>query len=556
MTAETGAYVALARLLLPFLLALAAAVSCAAAGRIALGRGSSISESLLVGYPIFGTICFLIALGGTSRWYFVALLIAGMAAGARLLRPEIRGAGIPLPAAILMAICAILALLLAQLPAVSLDEVAYHLAVPKIWLMEGRAIDLSLISHSYFPFGIESAALPLLALLGDRGAIAAHLLHAISATATGLLFFAALRRRVSTGAAAYGTLALISTPALLATAGFAWNDWPLVGIGAVLFMSLEEGNRRGTAVALAAGLLTKYTFAPLALLLIVASRRWPRWEVLAGGIAGSVYFIRNVLLTGSPIAPFLTDDAPAVAGFRIGGLASYVLDPRFVDEALGLALLVACAGVASASAGFRRLAGLLAALGGALLLLLQPSSRILVPFLAIVAIAGAHILERRTARVAVAVLAALQIVLVALYTASLHPLPLLAGRISEADYLRNHRISFSGIEAVNAALPDGSRTLVVGMNELFWFSHRVRGGGNFDGPRVNGYLEAPDLRQKLQEEGITHLAFFFPREVSGDRRKTEERATRLSPRALENIRALPGVRSAVAPGVALVELRP
>ena len=76
---------------------------------------------------------------------------------------------------------------------------------------------------------------------------------------------------------------------------------------------------------------------------------------------------------------------------------------------------------------------------------------------------------------------------------------------------------------------------MVGLNETFWFQHRVRGGGNFDGPRMSRYLAAPTpeaLYNRLKDDGISHVAVFAPAPPpTSDAKKLEERETTLTPGA-------------------------
>ena len=62
----------------------------------------------------------------------------------------------------------------------------------------------------------------------------------------------------------------------------------------------------------------------------------------------------------------------------------------------------------------------------------------------------------------------------------------------------------------------------------------MRGGGNFDGPRVSAYLEQPTpdaLYAKLKADGVTHVAVVaLPVPATSDK-KVEERETELSPGA-------------------------
>ena len=78
--------------------------------------------------------------------------------------------------------------------------------------------------------------------------------------------------------------------------------------------------------------------------------------------------------------------------------------------------------------------------------------------------------------------------------------------------------------------------LAVGLHELFWFTVPVRGGGNFDGPRVAAYLEArsaDSLREKLVGDGFTHL-LIYPQGLRSESKGGDE-----SPKEIERQTTLP-----------------
>ena len=399
----------------------------------------------------------------------------------------------------------------AQAPPSTLDELAYHLAVPWTWVAEHRVVDLPLISHSYFPMGIESADLPLLAMLGRQGGgVASHFVHLAAAIAA-----IALLLRLA-GGNAIAAAAVVATPALALTAGWSLVDFPLIGICAALVLDEEL-----PGPAIAAGLLTKYTFAPFALIVLIARKRWK--GVIGGAILGSVYLVRNVLSTGNPIAPFLGSLAPHVTAFRHAYLSEYVFSGTFIDESLGASMLAACA--------LSSMWILMAA--GVALFILAPSSRILLPFFAIPAARAQA--PGRVMRALLVAAIAMQLLLIAWFVDRNGYFALLSGKESDEQFLARQRPSYTTIAALDAELPASSRTLVVGLNETFWFAHRVRGGGNFDGPRVSRYLEAaaPEvLYNRLRGDGITHVAVFAPASpTTSDEKKIEERETNLSPAA-------------------------
>ncbi|HEX7192518.1 MAG TPA: hypothetical protein VF381_13200, partial [Thermoanaerobaculia bacterium] len=393
----------------------------------------------------------------------------------------------------------------------------YHLAVPHAWVLAGRAIALPLISHSYFPLGIESADLPPLTLLGSlAGGIASHFVHLIAAIAT----TAIIHRRTRS---ALLTAAIVTTPALALTAGWSLVDWPLLGI-CVAFLDDDERES-----ALAAGLLTKYTFIPFALVVLAIRRQWR--GLTFGAVGGLVFFIRNLILTGSPIAPFLTAQAPHVTSYRELTLGSYIFDGRYLDESLGASLLAALTAIGGPVA----LALLVA---GALIWMTAPSARLLVPFFG--AAATEAKVEWRALRVILVVTIVAQLFLVAYYVDRTEVFSLLAARESDEEFLTKARPSYASIAWLNAALPEGSHTLIVGLNETYWFNRRVAGGGNFDGERVSAYLDAPTpeaLNARLANDGIDHIAVFAPQAIT-DPKKMEERQTRLTPTAQRSLSQL------------------
>ena len=546
---------------LAVLLALAvslAIVGCGFALRALLARAwlpeeCDIARDFLLGYPIFGTLCFL---GGTlnvSSWSMATLLIVCGVGGLYIVvrRLESRMPTMPAMAEplalIAIAIVFLAALIAAQAPPTSLDELAYHLAVPWAWVLNHRAIDLPLISHSYFPLGIESADLPLLTILDQiRGGIASHILHLVAALATTVVLFRLARGN------ALAVAAIVTTPALALIAGWSLNDWPLIGICIVLVLALDQDDVPTWAVALAAGLLTKYTFVPFA---VVGCGVWgvgrgkaaksttesksiadssssshpplptPHALIIALAI-GSIFLIRNLILTGNPIAPFLSAAAPHVAGYRAPFLSDYVFEGHFIDESLGASLIAACALSGGALAWI--LVGL-----AALMLLLAPSSRILLPFLVIPAALSKH--PRRFTRIVLAFAIVVQLFLIVYFVDRSGAFSLLSGAASDSEYLTKQRSSYVAAQTVDAILPPDANVLIVGLNETYWFAHRVRGGGNFDGPRVSLYLDTPTpeaLYTRLKKDGVTHVAIIGPTSaVTAVPQKLAERDTSLTPPA-------------------------
>jgi len=497
--------------------ALLEAIAVAGAGHLARRRRPGLALSFVIGYPIFGTICFLVGLLTVNAAMMAAITVVFALAGIFALyenRQLTTDNSFALPAALVL----LLGFVSAQAPPSSLDELAYHLAVPHAWVLAGRAIALPLISHSYFPLGIESADLPALALLGAvAGGVASHFVHLIAAIATTVVIHRRTRNALLTAA-------IVTTPALALTAGWSIVDWPLLGI-CVAFLDDDERES-----GLAAGLLTKYTFIPFALVVLVMKRHWR--GVAWGAVAGSVFFIRNLVLTGSPIAPFLTAHAPHVSNYRALTLGSYIFDGRYLDESLGASLLAALVAIGGPVA----IALLIA---GVLLWMTAPSARLLVAFFG--AAASDAKLESRALRVVLVIAVVAQLFLVAYYVDRTEVFSLLAAKQTDEEYLTKARPSYASVAWLNAALPENSRTLIVGLNETYWFNRQVIGGGNFDSERVSALLEAPTpeaLRTRLENDGVDHIAVFTAPPPTSDAKKQEERQTRLTPAAQRTLSQL------------------
>lgn len=512
----------LRRAALPLLLAFAVGIACVGVGALARrAEEADVPLDFLIGYPLFGTVCFLVGTINVSAWTMVPVVVLGAIVGVLKIlagwKPADRPAGswrsdsFWFVAVVVVIGCGFVA---AQAPPSSLDELAYHLAVPQAWALEGRAVELPLSSHSYFPLGIESADLAALVLLGaNGGGVASHFLHLFAAIATSLL----IARRTESWLA---TAAIVTTPALAITAGWSLVDWPLAGLFVATFVAMERDDTRTASAATAAGLLTKYTFLPFAILAWAIKRKRPH----AIALAGLVFFVRNAILTFNPFAPFFGADAPHVSGYRALALADYVFEGSFIDEAIGASIVALPAFATGALA--------LGCVGIAIVLFfLAPSSRILVPYLVVPSLTASEALKKKWFAVLIAICVVVQTFLVIWFTARGGAFSLLTGGESEAEYLRKQRPSYASIEWVNTQLPKSSRTLVIGTNETYWFARPVRGGGNFDGPRVSRYLETPDLREHLRRDGITHVVVIAAAVPTKDEQKIEERQTTLSPAA-------------------------
>jgi hypothetical protein len=443
-------------------LALAVGFACAGWGAL-LRRASRIDFPLdfLLGYPLFGTLLFLIALVKIAAWTLLPVLLLGCAAAILYLwrwyrRSSTDGAPAHEPVPLRWPALFVFAVLGYGLM-VAMPE---PLPVPHTWLLEGRAMKLPLLDESHAALGIESAALLPLTILGPiSGTMAAHLLHWLAALATTALV---LRRTGSWLAAA----AIVTTPAL--ALGWAPVVWPLTGLFIALYGALEEDDRTTASVATAAGLLTSFFFLAFAIAAWALKRRVPHWIALAG----VVFFLRG--------------DFPDLMGERAVALADYVFERPLASEALGASLLTLTAFVTGPVA----IAAALLALG---LFLLGSAARLLVPYLAVAALSAAPALQRRL----VAVLVTIAVVLQTFVVIRTKP---------------EERKLSTNVQWLNAVLPRESRTLVIGERDLTAFARPVRGG---DIERISRYVDLPStdaVHERLRADGITHVAVIEQKE--------------------------------------------
>ncbi|HEX7150958.1 MAG TPA: hypothetical protein VF618_05680 [Thermoanaerobaculia bacterium] len=494
------------RVSIPLFLALAEVLAIIAVGALVRrARPVDLPLDFLLGYPIFGALCFLVGTLKISAWTMVPLVVIGALGGAWMASQYGVTAGLGAPAdgkrrsvVAILCIAVVLAcgFVFAQAPPASADEVAVHLNVPRTWALEERAIELPLIARSYFPLGIEAADLPLFTMLGIDGGVASHFLHLVAAIATTLL----IARRTQSWLA---TAAIVTTPALALTAGWSLADWPLAGICVALAVALESEDSRTSAVATAAGMLTKYTFFPFAVLAYAGAllmKKRVAWKPLTlAVVAGSLFLIRNLVLTGNPFAPFFGEDAMSLGGSRALYLADYIFHSSFIDEALGASLLALCVFATGRIA-------VLTLLGGLVLFFFAPTARVLLPFFIVPAMTAAQALERRVFAIIVGVAIVVQTLLAVWFTERHTPFTLLAGSASETAYLTKQRPPYDDIAWINQTIPRGARTLVLGTNQTYWFTSRTRGG---DSARISRYVDLPTpdaLYVRLKRDGITHVA--------------------------------------------------
>lgn len=502
--------------------------------RTRLATRISDAEAILVGLPIAGGLLHLSGLFSVTIPGMLAILVPLAIVGLVRLRiprdvPRVHGS-LEIAGAAVIAGALIVGFLLAIAPPFMRDEVAYHLAVPAVWAVEGRVVELPLMSHSYFPFGFESIyPLHLLVLGKVWGGIAVHLLHLIVA---GVAVMLCLRLSGSWAL----TAAIASTPVLLATAGAAMLEWPLIGVTLVMIASLKraEPDRLLLALAVAAGLMLKYTFPLIAAVVLAGLVRRPMMRslvapILIGLALGSLFYVRNAVWTGNPVEPLLAGETEEITRYRTseGSVPlpwGYVFDPVQFDESTGLAIwmIIVAGGIVALRRGRDARLLLFAAGSIAILAIVGPAARILMPFAVIAALEAWRRGFAPPSRVmhglalVTLILAVSQLVVTAGITLSLRPWEVITGGRSAEEWIAGRREAHRAVLWLNQTLTENDRAFIVGIPELFWVDGSPRGGGNADFDRVSRYLAAPGFEERLVSDGITHVAVEGEARTSGE----------------------------------------
>ncbi|HRK22087.1 MAG TPA: glycosyltransferase family 39 protein [Fimbriimonadaceae bacterium] len=202
------------------------------------------------------------------------------------------------------------------------DSLAYHLAVPKMWLEAGQIVEVPFIHHSNFPFAIDNLFIWGLKWGGAAGAKT----FSVLIYALGMLTLFGLGRRLyGEKAGWWAALTFAAIPCALWESGTAYIDVGhglFAGLG-ILYVAefLQNREAKGAlfraAVCLALGCATKYTglqtlFASLLVLAVGSALAKDLQKGLRGvGIALAAFlvlagpwYVKNFLWTGNPVYPF------------------------------------------------------------------------------------------------------------------------------------------------------------------------------------------------------------------------------------------------------------
>ena len=502
--------------------------------------------ALSLGALVAGWLSFTVALVSTAlvplAW--AALLLASvrerhvLARDAARLGRRLRAllASAPVAAALLAAALLVLVPPL-LLPLWDSDGLRYQVALPKLFLLEGRVVPYPWDVHAALPQLVGGL---LLATLPVGGGESAKLLHAgffVAALATLALLIH--RDRRSRRAAVYAPLLLAVAPVAALPAISAFIDHAALFHLAVAALLLSRGRAAGALLPLGAAVATKTTAGPgAAALLLLAVARGPAGRRLRLALLGAAAFaaafapfgLRNLASTGDPVFPvghvLLGRPVPgtdpvrvrAVLDFRAGATAPLGIgwlpgeEGLALDDVAGPALLL---GLLALPLLLReRLWRPLVALAVAELLvagLSRPLPRLLMPlFLALAAAAGlaADRWLRRAATPAVAALAAGTLAFASVPALGLPPaLGFLAGRLDRDAFLAGAVPGYRAARFVNG-LPGGA-VMALDFPGPYYFDRPWVAEGVLNEPPLRRWLsagaDADGLLARCRALGVTHL---------------------------------------------------
>lgn len=200
------------------------------------------------------------------------------------------------------------------------DSLAYHLAIPKLYLQHGGFYYIDFASHSNFPFLVEMLYTPALSMNDPAGAKLVHYLYGVLLVLSVVML---VRKHFNAKAAPLAALAIAGMPIVMWEATTAYIDLAtaLYTVVAVylLLEYFDKAERRslvgcGIAAGFAASTkMTGLTLIPILGIWLLIDRwaaergvEWKRALMLCGValLVCSPWYIKTLIYTGNPVYPF------------------------------------------------------------------------------------------------------------------------------------------------------------------------------------------------------------------------------------------------------------
>lgn len=293
--------------------------------RLTMSRGEQLLLALGLGFGALGLGTLFLGMMGwlaTAVFYILAILLTLLTSRSSFLL--VRRLRLPKPGrvtAVYLFLALGMTISLALLPPTSFDALLYHLKGPKLFLEAGQ-IEAFDIFPLYFPSLFEMFYLMGMAVRGD---VTAKLLHVVFHFMLAGLVFVTARRHLKLKDAWTAVLFFYAMPLVLSLASWAYSDlglafYQMAAIYALLYWrrtrQLNWLLLSGALAGLAMGF--KYTsfITPLFLAGIVLWDYRRDWKAavrslvpltLITSLVGAPMYVRNWILVGNPVYPFLYD---------------------------------------------------------------------------------------------------------------------------------------------------------------------------------------------------------------------------------------------------------
>ena len=270
---------------------------------------------------------------------------------------------------LLLILLTISIVLMASVPPFSRDALTHHLAVPKLYIAEGRMVEMPDIVPSYFPMNMD--LLYLIPLLWGNDIIPKYI-HMLFGLLTAMLLYRYLRDRLNQIYGLLGVLLFLSLPIIIQLSITVYVDLGLIFFSTAALIYLLEWRQSGlhkrhlllAAVFCGLALGTKYNslvvFLLLTLLVPIIGGRHSQpsidpngkavnWQTIAIStmffvsvalLLFSPWAVRNFLWTGNPLYPLYDTVFNPQKPYIESGLNPFAMRRLVYGETLWQTLLV------------------------------------------------------------------------------------------------------------------------------------------------------------------------------------------------------------------------
>jgi hypothetical protein len=214
-------------------------------------------------------------------------------------------------------------IVIALTPPIARDALIHHLAIPKLWLVNGGFYDIKWAVFSYYPMNIDLLYLIPLYFKND---IIPNFIHMGFGIGTAWLIYHYLNRHFNRVAGLLGVLVFVSTPIVLRMSTAAYVDLGLVFFTTASILAFVHWRNDGyegykwlliSSIAMGLALGTKYNalvawvFLSFAVVFLYSRDKGAQWRAIRYGIifflvslcVFSPWLIKNLILTGNPLYP-------------------------------------------------------------------------------------------------------------------------------------------------------------------------------------------------------------------------------------------------------------